>query len=354
LPRRSTLCVSIALAVSGGMAPEVASACACGCGVFDFGANSAFPNQSDSGWSAFFRYNYMDQNRNWEGNSSAPASDNPDKKIATSFFTFGGQYVINHDWGVMAEMPVYQRSFTSTGDGTAEPAGQVFTSNMTDFGDLMLQGMYTGFSPDMSTGLTFGIKLPTGNYSGPYMSPGQAGPGTTGGLVYDRDSLPGTGSTDLTIGGYHLGALNGDGSLAYFTQARYQFAVMERNSAKGTYRPGNEIDAAVGIVYSLGQLGVFRNVAPALQLIASDRSSDSGSAANPGNPNNSGYRRLLVAPGIDLRIGNYKIYADVSIPVYQHTTIDPLGLPNSPNNDGNGAGQLVATAIYRLQIGYDF
>ncbi len=334
--------------------PGAASACACGCGIFDIGANTVFPNQSDSGWSAFFRYNFMDQNKNWEGNSSAPASDNPDKNITTHFFTVGGQYVINHDWGVMAEIPIYKRSFTSTGDGTAEPNGQIFTSGMTDFGDLMLQGMYTGFSPDMSTGLTFGVKLPTGNYTGPFMGPGQTGPGTTGGLVYDRDSLPGTGSTDLLFGGYHVGALSQDGTLSYFTQARYQFSVMERNSTKGTYRPGNEIDGVIGISYSVGAVGAFRSVAPVLQLIASDRSSDSGSAANPGNPNNSGYRRLLVAPGIDLRIHKVKIYADVSIPVYQHTTIDTLGLPSSPNNDGNGAGQLIASAIYRLQFGYDF
>jgi hypothetical protein len=354
VPRLSTLCASIAIAAAGAMVPEAASACACGCGVFDFGANTAFPNQSDSGWSAFFRYNYMDQNKNWEGNSSAPASDNPDKNIRTSFFTFGGQYVIDRNWGVMAEIPIYKRSFTSTGDGSAEPAGQIFTSDMTDLGDLMLLGMYTGFSPDMSTGITFGVKLPTGNYTGPYMSPGQTGPGTTGGLVYDRDSLPGTGSTDLLFGGYHAGALNQDGTLSYFIQARYQFAVMERNSDIGSYRPGNELDGAVGISYGLGAVGVFRSVAPVLQLIASDRSSDSGSAANPGNPNNSGYRRVLLAPGIDLRIKKLKIYADVSIPVFQHTTIDSLGLPSNPNNDGNGAGQLIATAIYRLQLGYDF
>lgn len=344
-----SLAVAVTTALAIGLAPSTASACACGCGIFDIGANSAFPNQSDSGLSAFFRYNFMNQNKNWEGGSSAPAADNPDKDIKTSFFTFGGQYMINHDWGVMVELPIFKRSFSSTGDGTAYPAGQVFTSNMTDFGDLMVQGVYSGFSPDMSTGVTFGIKLPTGNYTGPFENPGQTGPGTTGGLVYDRDSLPGTGSTDLVLGTYHVGALNADGSLAYFAQARAQIPFMERAGASGTYRPGNEVDAGIGVTYNLGKVGSFDKVAPVLQLIGGDRSADRGTGANPGNPNNSGYRRLLVAPGVDVRVNKVKVFLDVSIPVVQHTNIDPAGL-----TDGNGAGQLVASAIYRMQIGYDF
>ena len=38
---------------------------------------------------------------------------------------------------------------------------------LTGFGDLMLQGRNTGSSPDLSTGVTFGVELPTGNYTGP-------------------------------------------------------------------------------------------------------------------------------------------------------------------------------------------
>jgi hypothetical protein len=347
--RRTALAAAVLATLIGGLAPSTASACACGCGIFDIGANSAFPNQSDSGYSVFLRYNFMNQNKNWEGGSSAPAADNPDKGIKTSFFTFGGQYMINHDWGVMVELPYFVRAFSSTGDGTAEPNGQVFTSDLNDFGDLMIQGVYTGFSPDMSTGVTFGVKLPTGNYTGPYEGPGQAGPGTTGGLVYDRDSLPGTGSTDLLLGIYHVGALNDSGSLAYFAQARTQIAFMERAGDSGTYRPGNEIDAGIGLTYNAGAMGIFDKVAPVLQLIAGNRDADSGTGANPGNPNNSGYRRLLVAPGVDLRYKKFKVFFDVSIPVVQHTNIDPAGL-----TDGNGSGQLVASAIYRLQLGYDF
>jgi hypothetical protein len=329
-----------ALAV-GSLASRPAQACACGCGVFDIGANNAFPNNADSGLSVFFRFNYMDQNKNWEGNSSAPATDNADKDIKTRFYTLGGQYMFDHEWGVMVELPIFQRSFSSTGDGGAYPNGSVFTSGMTDLGDIMIQGVYSGFSPDMSTGITFGVKLPTGNMTGPAVPANVSADGNVD-LVYDRDTLPGTGSTDLLVGAYHVGSITADGSLAYFTQARYQFAVAERVGATGTYRPGNELNLGAGLTYDLGAFGALQKVAPVLQLIASDRSADGGT----GSSFNSGYRRVLIAPGIDLRIDRIKLYADVSVPVFQHTNIDA---PAS-----GSIGQLTASTIWRFQIGYDW
>jgi len=322
------------------LAAGPAQACACGCGVFDIGANNAFPNNADSGLSVFFRFNYMDQNKNWVGNSSAPAADNADKDIKTRFYTLGGQYMISHEWGVMVELPIFQRSFSSTGDGTAYPNGSVFTSGMTDLGDIMIQGVYSGFSPDMSTGITFGVKLPTGNMTGPAVPANVSADGKYD-LVYDRDTLPGSGSTDLLAGAYHVGGITDDGRLAYFTQARYQFAVMERTGATGTYRPGNELDLGAGLTYDLGELGLLQKVAPVLQLIASDRSADGGT----GSSFNSGYRRVLVAPGVDLRINRIKLFADVSMPIFQHTNTDA---PASGN-----FGQLTASTIWRFQIGYD-
>ncbi len=338
--RRALAMNAALMALLAAAVPADALACACGCGVFDIGANNAFPNNADSGLSVYFRYNYLDQNRNWEGSASAPAADNRDKDIRTSFFTLGGQYMIDHDWGVMVEVPVFRRSFTSTGDGGAYPNGHIFTSDMTDLGDVMVQGVYTGFSPDMSTGLLFGVKLPTGNYTGPTMPAGRSADGNLD-LIYDRDTLPGSGSTDLLVGAYHVGDVSADGNLAYFTQARYQVAVLERAGATGTYRPGNELDLGLGLSYNAGPAGPFDKVAPVLQVIASDRSADGGT----GSSFNSGYRRLLLAPGLDLRVRRVKIYADVSLPLAQHVNVD---VPAAGN-----VGQLVASAIWRLQLGYD-
>jgi len=329
-----------------GLIPTFSWACACGCGMFDIGANTAFPNMSDSGWSAWFRVNYMDQNKNWEGASSAPAADNQDKKIKTWFYTLGGQYMFNHDWGLMVEVPIFDRTFSTTGDGAAYPVGSIGTTKLTALGDMMIQGVYAGFSPDMSTGVTFGIKLPTGDYTGPYLPPNglpASNPNsTTGGLAYDRDTLPGTGSTDVLLGGYHVGGLSSDNRLAYFAQGRYDIAMFTRDGATGSYRPGSEADVGVGLTYDFGKAGFFSRVAPLLQVLGSWKVRDSGTAASL----NSGYRRLLVGPGVDVRIDKTRVFMDVELPVLQYVKTD---VPASGN-----VGQLTASAIWKMQVAYDF
>jgi hypothetical protein len=316
--------------------PADAYACACGCGVFDVGGSAinALPTDSDTGFSAWFRYSYMNQNQNWEHGHSAPASDNQDKDINTSFYTAGAEYTINPDWAVMAELPVYARHLTTTDDGTVfGAAGGIYTGKLTSLGDLQLSAMYTGFSSSMTTGLSFGVKLPTGDFTGPK--------GPLGGYEFDRDSLPGTGSTDLMIGGYHIGNLNGLGTLAYFVQAKYQAAVATQED----YRPGNEADGAVGVTYDLDTVGPLDDVTPLLQLIGSWRLHDTQANADPLN---SGYKRLLIAPGIQMRIRKFRIYADVEKPIYQYTNA-----ASSVAIEGT-SGQLTASTLYKVQLAYDF
>jgi hypothetical protein len=309
-----------------------AVACACGCGVFDVGADM-IPPQMGSG-SVWFRYDFMDQNQNWEGTSKAPASDNLDKRLYTNFYTIGGDYSLSENWTVMAELPTYQRSLKTTDDGTvAGSPGSIYTGHIFDMGDLEVSTTYTGLFPDMSTGLMFGVILPTGNYTGPN--------GPLGGSEFDRDSLPGTGATSIMLGGFHAGELTFDGTVGYFVQVRYTNAIFSRDQ----YRPGNELDAAVGLNYNFGQVGPFTNIAPTLSLINSDRNHDTGANADPLN---SGYERLLIAPGIALQLKQWRLYTDIELPVYQHTNA-----ASSPAINGT-AGQLVAPALYKLELAYDF
>jgi hypothetical protein len=322
--------------------PGNALACACGCGIFDVGANvlAGMPSESDTGVSVWFRYSYMNQNQNWEGDSKAPASDNQDKDINTSFYTVGGEYRVNQDWTVMAELPVYDRSLTTTDDSQGSVTGapnSVYTGRLTSLGDLQLTAMYTGLSADMSSGLTFGVKLPTGNFTGPT--------GSAGGTEFDRDSLPGTGSTDIMLGGYHVGQFATDSQFGYFVQGRYQFAVATQSNVDGTYRPGNEMDGAAGLTYDFGAQGPFADVLPLLQLIGSWREHDTGTGADFLN---SGYRRVLVAPGIELRLNNLRLYADVEKTIYQDTnSASSLAIEGT-------SGQLTASTLYKMQLAYDF
>ena len=292
------------------LAPSLAHACACGCGVFGVGTLPLLP--SGTGGTAFFEYDFMDQNRNWNGTSETPSSANPDKDIRTSFFTAGVQYMFNDAWGVMAEVPYWDRSFRTTDEAT----GNLVTFNHAAPGDIRLTGVYSGFSPDNSTGIIFGLKLPTGDSTYP---------------GFDRDTEIGSGSTDTLLGAYHAGALVPDNAWGWFVQGMWEHAVAER----GSYRPGDEFDAATGVAYARGI--VLRNAAimPAVELVASERLRDSGSAADP---QNSGYARLFIAPGAELDFQAWKLYAAAEFPVYQHFNGD----------------QLAARALFKVTIGYNF
>lgn len=263
--RALTLAATFALAVS---LPCLAHACACGCGIFGVGTSSLFP--SGKGGLGFFEYNFINQNQNRSGSSRAPSVDNADKQIKTDFYTLGGQYMFNRDWGLMLEVPYWNRTFT-TDDGTG-----VSTYKHSAIGDVRISGVYSGFSQDMSTGITFGLKLPTGDYK--YNG-------------FDRDTEIGTGSTDVLIGGYHLGRLTKDNKVSYFIQAQWDKPV----ASKGGYKPGDELNAAAGVYYTgLSAAKGKLTIAPILQLIGSQRSHDRGPRSNP---DDSGYTRAILFAG---------------------------------------------------------
>ena len=64
---------------------------------------------------------------------------------------------------------------------------------------------------------------------------------------------------------------------------------------------------------------------------------------------NSGYERVLIAPGVDVRLTpKVRLYADVALPLYQ-----PVN--SAPSVAIKGAsGQLVASAVFKMQLAYDF
>ncbi|HKT54871.1 MAG TPA: hypothetical protein VJP88_10505, partial [Caulobacteraceae bacterium] len=198
-------------------------------------------------------------------------------------------------------------------------------------GDLQATAFYTGFAQDMSTGVGLGVKLPTGDDKGPT--------GPLGGAEFDRDTLPGTGSTDLVVAGYHVGSFGKDTPFSYFLQARYQLAVATHDR----YRPGDEFDAAAGVTYSFGRAAAFDKVAPVLAILDSYRLHDSGAESDPLN---TGYERVLIAPGLDLRLNRLHLYGDVEFPVYQNVNAAPVPADTS--------GQLVASPLYKVRIAYDF
>jgi hypothetical protein len=292
------------------LTPGLARGCACGCGVFDVATSSMLP--SDQGGTAWLQYDYQDQNRNWSGTSQAPAINNGDKEIETHFATAGFQYLFNRSWGAQVEIPYDFRYFKGT-DGN----GNLSSHRWNQLGDIRIEGIYTGFFEDLSAGVTFGLKLPTGSYS-------------EDSSFVDRDTQLGTGSTDILLGGFYRGQFTHTGRLNWFTQALLDVPTL----TQAGYTPGVELDAAGGISYQGFSLGRAR-ISPLAQVIFSERASDHGSNASP---DDSGYQRILLSPGFEIHLHPVKIYADAEFPVFQHLTGD----------------QLAAPVLFKLSVSYMF
>jgi len=283
------------------LAPRAARGCACGCGVFQVGTAYMLP-QSQGGM-VTLDYDYQDQNQNRHGTAAAPPADNDDKEIRTHFITADLQYMVDRSWGIEVEVPYWNRYFRTTSAKTGNP---IVALDWWAMGDIRVQGIYTGFSPDMSTGFTFGFKLPTGDY--------------THNNAYgdiDRDSEVGSGSTDVLLGFFHRQNLTSDGKLTAFFQADADQPVLAREN----YTPGSEFDEALGIYYS----GLrFHNVtiSPIGQVIGSERTIDTGSES--AHPVASGYQRLILSPAIEIDAHPVRVYGDVEFPVYENFRGDQL------------------------------
>jgi hypothetical protein len=128
---------------------------ACGCSVFDVGGGM-LPQENDHGGRIFFEYWTLNQNVNWVGNSRANPNLNQDKKLVSTWTNAGFSYMFNRQWGMMVRIPFAQRDFTTTVDPTI---GLQQTFDSKSVGDIEVVGMYAGFFDDMSTGITFGLKL---------------------------------------------------------------------------------------------------------------------------------------------------------------------------------------------------
>lgn len=294
--------------------PLTAFACACGCGVFNVGTSALIPNCS--GGTAFLQYDQINQTRNW-GSDSKSDEHNHDHKIATSSLTAGAQYMFNREFGAAFRVPMIRR-FTETLHHNHDGGSETIESKQHSIGDIRLNGIYAGFFDDMSTGITFGVKLPTGS---------------TAQHNVPRNQQIGTGSTDSIIGAYHLGKFGEGKKFGYFAQASWQQPILNARS----YNPGYELSAATGVYYDLGKISNIKKAAPILQLTGTRKAKDSGASTADHNLN-SGYEMVFFAPGFEVAISDFKLYGDVEFPVYRRV---------------NGV-QLVPQNIYKMILGYNF
>jgi len=289
--------------------PGATLACACGCGVFDVGTGAMFPD--GAGGLVYAELDYMNQNRNFSGTHSASADGNPDKEIRTDFYTVGMQYMFDRRFGVSIDVPYWQRSFTTTDD-----SGALATFDHGAIGDVRLRVNYTGFSHDMSSGVSFGVKLPTGDAR--YAN-------------FDADTEISSGSTDLLVGGWKLIKLTDDGRYNGYLRVLLQQPVAHR----ANYRPGSEALAVAGAYYHGWNLADGVRLTPLVQMTAAWRGHDGGP---DGHPEDSGYTRLVASPGLELSTDRLRVYGEVGFNVVSNVS----------------GQQLVADRLYKLSISYSF
>jgi hypothetical protein len=283
------------------LTPSLSWACACGCGVFDVGTASLFP--SGAGGQVWLQWEYMNQYIDFYGKKPASAGLNNDKYIRTNFMEAGLQYMFTRNWGTMLEVPYWVRNYKGAYEGNNEDV-HWFDNN--SIGDIRIQGMYTGLSEDMSTGLLLGLKVPSGDWHYPR---------------FDRDTQIGSGSTDILFQAYHLGTFPSElgrvpltfrgRPFNWFVQALYDLPLWEQDH----YMPGREFDGAAGAYYNFGHVGRLNEVAPMLTFLVSDRTRDDGVNADHAD---SGYTRFIVAPGGEIGLGPIRAYADIEVPLFQN------------------------------------
>ncbi len=268
-----------------GLIPGEALACACGCSVFDVGSTSLLPKEGDHGGAVYFEWDHSDQNRNWSGTSKAPADSTADKRILTDWYVVGLNYMLNRDWGVAVRIPSANRAFTTDTSATSL-LPDIQTFHASTLGDIEVTGMYTGFSNDMSKGLIFGVKLPTGDYTAREFRPRH--PSRHG----QHRSHP----RRLFARHDHRRQ-----RLAVFQPDKIRAAdptsATLNDRSQADYRPGASVDAAAGITYNNWyHVGPFDKVAPLLQVIVSHKGHDSEPSPRiPIIPATTGFSFLLAS-----------------------------------------------------------
>ena len=298
---------------------------ACGCGSCSYNVGTSYNFPDGPGGMVWTEYDYIGQSQNWHGLGPAGADSNPHKLIQTSWLQGGMQYFFNNKWGASLVVPSANRivraetdkgmevetAATPAAEGEDVPAQapakthpSVATKQWWSVGDIRLNGYYTGFSPDMSTGVNLGMKFATGNWTVPEI---------------DRDNQIGTGSTDILVGFFHRHRITADEKWSWFADAQLDAPVI----TQGGYTPGLQINTTTGIYYTGLRLGKVK-IRPLAQVLFANRASDSGPAADP---QNTGYQQVSLSPGIEFDFKKVRIYADAELPVMNNVVGNQLIAP---------------------------
>jgi hypothetical protein len=240
-------------------------------------------------------------------------------------------YTVSAKWNVAVDLPFVMRDHTHTFDSSISgPFEQQAKFNT--LGDVRVLGKHKFDSAEhhAGSGMSIGIKLPTGAINETMTPPNPADPTTP--YALERSSQPGSGSTDMLLGAYYHNDIE-DSPWGWFVSGQYQNAVNIRDD----YRPGNMLNLDLGAHYPFAP-----TLTGLLQLNAQYKSRDTGLNANPA----SGGHSLNLSPGLSFLVApKTNLYSFVQIALLQYTNTDPAVA---------GTGQLTAPWSFAVGVNHSY
>jgi hypothetical protein len=292
---RSKCAAAIAMALA---APSALACSSCGC---TLSSDWLIQGADHKGLTADLRFDYFDQDQLRSGTHAVdrssitfPTEGEVQQQTINRNYNLFLDYAPEGDWGVSMQIPYFNRYHTTIAEGDED----LSASHSKSFGDVRVLGRFRGLSDDKSTGIQFGLKLPTGDIHENFIS------GPQEGEPLDRGLQPGTGTTDLLLGIYNFGAVNRDWD--YFAEAIVQQPLNSRDD----FKPGTGLNVSFGARYMS-----FENWRPQIQVNARVEGRESGANADV---ENSGATLVYLSPGVNVKIApNTAAYAYVQVPIYQ-------------------------------------
>lgn len=255
------------------------------------------------GWTVWGQLEYLNQNQLHQGSDKIstdqipPDESHQEIKTINRNALLGVEYGFTQNWAATLIVPYSNREHVHIHDPGGE--AEVETWQFDNLGDVRLKVRYQPSAhpgTDFSWTLNAGLKLPTGKFDVQ----------NSEGEPAERSVQPGTGTTDLLLGG-GVAYFPLSTPLSLFANLQLQSALNERDG----YQPGWRAGLQAG-----GQYPVTGRLDLLLQANLQYSARDSGVNAEP---DQTGRTQLAIVPGLTYSWPNgLMIYSNLELPVYQN------------------------------------
>jgi hypothetical protein len=294
-----------ALAAIGAQTLILSGSVQASCGSAFCTVNSDWTSETaivEPGGTLDLRYEYINQDQPRTGTRNVGVGEIPmhHDEVSTSNrnYLLSYSYTFDSNWGVSVVVPFVSRNHFHIHNHQGEKVPERWTFD--ELGDVRLVGRYQvpGGDPlaPTTTGVLFGVKLPTGRTT----------IANDDGDVAERSLQPGSGTTDGIVGAYFHQRLPAIDS-TWFAQVQYQAALNSHDE----FKPGERVNVDFGF-----RKGLTENLGAMVQLNALWKGRDKGEQAEP---EDSGGRFVSLSPGLSYGITQrLQVYAFVQLPIYQN------------------------------------